>query len=556
LNKANEADIAGVGDARGRTLIERDTWIDSEGNFRRVAAPLGPLVDFVAGIRSSVHAKLVGGFFIGTILLLGLFILSAIVVDRMSRQVNDLNRAQAQVDLARQMEYLITTQSHFRAMALLTDKASYNDSIADAKKEFTKQLNTMEKLSPESAAEINALREIDQRFAGLSSEVLALYEEGKIDEATEAHLRSEHPVSHELESILGQLIVDNTDKLTESVSMFRSRQKIFEIIIVAFSLVSLVVVLMVGFVLSWSFIRPLWKIDNVLARVAKGDFSQQLQIPNRDEFGTLGDNINSMSSELRRLYDEQEHELAERRRLMEALAHRTQELAAANQELESFSYSVSHDLRAPLRSMDGFSHALMEDYSDTLDDNGLDYLHRISAASQRMGELIDDLLTLSRVTRAEISREQIDLSELANSVAQNLREANPGKDVTYKSVDSATVTGDPHLLKVLLENLMGNAWKYSSKQSNPIVEFGMKESDDGTTYFVRDNGAGFDMTFVDKLFNPFQRLHAASEFEGTGIGLATVRRIVNRHGGRVWAEGIVGEGAVFYFTLNQGRQGQ
>ncbi len=226
------------------------------------------------------------------------------------------------------------------------------------------------------------------------------------------------------------------------------------------------------------------------------------------------------------------------------------ELKAVNYELEAFSYSVSHDLRAPLRSIDGFSLALLEDYGERLDDTGQDFLGRIRAATQRMGNLIDDLLTLSRVTRSSINMEAVNLSQIASRIARDLQEGQPERQVEFTIAPGLQGRGDAHLLHVVLENLLNNAWKFTSKQPQSKIELGMMPQASGiTAYFVKDNGAGFDMAYVDKLFSPFQRLHGMQDFPGNGIGLATVQRIIHRHGGRVWAEGLLGQGATFYFTL-------
>jgi PAS domain S-box-containing protein len=235
--------------------------------------------------------------------------------------------------------------------------------------------------------------------------------------------------------------------------------------------------------------------------------------------------------------------------LEQRVQRRTAQLNAFNRELEAFSYSVSHDLRAPLRSIDGFSQILLEDYADELDEEGNDYLKRVRAASQRMGQLIDDLLDLSRMTRSEMRRESVDLSDLAKSFAEELKRSQPERRVEFLIEGGLLVEGDKSLLRVVLENLLRNAWKFTGKQTHARIEFGASEQEDKRAYFVRDNGAGFDMAYADKLFGAFQRLHGGSEFEGTGIGLATVQRIIHRHGGRVWAEGRVGYGATFYFTL-------
>jgi PAS domain S-box-containing protein len=224
-------------------------------------------------------------------------------------------------------------------------------------------------------------------------------------------------------------------------------------------------------------------------------------------------------------------------------------LGAANKELEAFSYSVSHDLRSPLRSIDGFSQALLEDYSDKLDTTGQDYLRRLRGASQKMGELIDGLLRLSRLSRSELHKELIDLGALALEIANRLRESQPEREAEFIFGRDLTAEGDPQLLRALLENLLGNAWKFTGKKPRAIIEFGCTQDGAQKTFYVKDNGAGFDMSYADKLFGAFQRLHDATDFPGTGIGLATVQRIVNRHGGTVRAEGEVGKGATFYFTL-------
>ncbi len=228
------------------------------------------------------------------------------------------------------------------------------------------------------------------------------------------------------------------------------------------------------------------------------------------------------------------------------------ELKAVNHELEAFSYSVSHDLRAPLRSIDGFSQALLEDYSGKLDSTGQDFLGRIRAATQRMGNLIDDLLTLSRVTRSSIRMESVDLSQISHRITNDLRQTQPERQVEVSIEPNLSAHGDAPLLHVVMENLLHNAWKFTSKHPQSKIEVGAIVPENGNlTYFVRDDGAGFNMAYIDKLFSPFQRLHGMQDFPGNGIGLATVQRIIHRHGGRVWAEATLDRGATFYFTLGE-----
>lgn len=224
---------------------------------------------------------------------------------------------------------------------------------------------------------------------------------------------------------------------------------------------------------------------------------------------------------------------------------------AANQELTAFSYSVAHDLRAPLRSIDGFSQALAEDCGDVLTGEGKIYLGFVRESAQRMSALIDDLLSLSQMNQAEMHRDRVDLVVLARSILEGLRRDDPARVVNVIFPEELVVVGDPSLLRVALENVFSNAWKFTAKQKTARIELGTRSEAGATVYFVRDNGAGFDMAYVNKLFGVFQRLHSSSQFEGNGIGLATVQRIIHRHGGRIWAQAEVNVGATFYFTLGE-----
>ena len=241
-----------------------------------------------------------------------------------------------------------------------------------------------------------------------------------------------------------------------------------------------------------------------------------------------------------------EHEIQE---LNEALRRRATELEVSNRELEAFSYSVSHDLRAPLRTIDGFSQALLEDYREQLPPDARHFLERVRNAAQRMAKLIDDLLELSRISRIPVERKQVDVSALAQSIADELRQAEPERKVEFQIAPDLKAEGDAQLLRIAMQNLMNNAWKFTSKVKEAKIEVGPGNGEDEPAFFVRDNGAGFDMSYASKLFGAFQRLHAVTEFPGTGIGLATVQRIIHKHGGRIWAESVVDQGATFYFTL-------
>ena len=283
--------------------------------------------------------------------------------------------------------------------------------------------------------------------------------------------------------------------------------------------------------------RRLDKVTQAAYRFSHGNKTDiKINMTGNDEIVNLAHTFDQMV----------EDKLNNEANLEKQVQERTAALQESNKELEAFSYSVSHDLRAPLRAIDGFSQLLLDDYDERLDDDGKNYLQRIRVASQSMGRLIDDLLVLSRVGRHELQPSKTDLSKQAHKILDQLKELSPHRSVEVSIEPGIVVQGDEKLLQLVMENLIGNAWKYTSKTENGVIEVGSMNSN---TVYVRDNGAGFDMNYVDKLFRPFHRLHGPDEFEGTGVGLATVSRIIGKHGGKVWCEGKVNHGATFYFKL-------
>lgn len=283
--------------------------------------------------------------------------------------------------------------------------------------------------------------------------------------------------------------------------------------------------------------------DEILRNIRELTAAKEIREPARRSLPSEKTVLKKYSELLVHKLEETNNDLDDRVR------ERTSELEAINKELETFSYSVSHDLRAPLRAIDGFTRNILERHAHKLDDAGKADFEHVCAAVRRMYDLIDALLNLSGITRSELKREEVDLSRQAQTILQELRNAEPGRAVQTAVAPGLIVRGDSHLLQVALENLLGNAWKFVGKTSAAKIEIGVIEKDGGPVYFVKDNGAGFDMHYSSKLFGPFQRLHSREEFPGTGIGLATVQRIVHRHGGRIWAVGAVNKGATFYFTL-------
>lgn len=305
---------------------------------------------------------------------------------------------------------------------------------------------------------------------------------------------------------------------------------------------------------TFSIYQPVRKLEAAAERLAEGDLSARSEVSARsDEIGTLGREFDHMAEVIETHVHELE--LAQRQlsglnvELESRVRQRTAELESSNRELEAFNYSVSHDLRAPLRAIDGFSQALLEDYGDKFDGEGRDHLERVKAAANRMGELIDSLLTLSRLTRCEMDTRPCDLSAIATEIIEALRSAEPERTVDVTIQPGVVGQCDKVLMRSVLENLLNNAWKFTGRVEAACIEFGATRVEGEQVYFVRDNGAGFDMRYSNKLFSAFQRLHGQVEFPGVGIGLATVSRIVWRHGGRVWAESAPGQGATFYFTL-------
>lgn len=317
-------------------------------------------------------------------------------------------------------------------------------------------------------------------------------------------------------------------------------------------MISLLAALLISSAFRKSVAQPIIQLAETARTVSRNrDYSVRVA-PAREqnELAVLIDSFNEMlreiqhrDSALQKAHDELEQRVSER----------TRDLESSNRELEAFSYSVSHDLRAPLDLMSGFSYVLVKNYENKLDADGKQSLLSIRAAARRMSELIDDLLNLSRVTTSAMRREEIDLSTFAHEIMEELCRNEPGRKVNFIAPMVANTNADARLLRIIMDNLLRNAWKYTSHHEHAHIEFGAEQQNGQTVYFVKDDGSGFDSRSIERLFQPFQRLHSAAEFPGNGIGLATVRRIVQRHGGRVWAEGAVEKGATFYFTLGIGR---
>ncbi len=365
-------------------------------------------------------------------------------------------------------------------------------------------------------------------------------EDQDVDEAQQDHIYDQEQPLTMANQLVGRVRFGISTHAIEQANIKALKQgAIFSLMIIVITVILLIIA-------SGFLTRHLRSLAQGAQKIAEGDLDVIIISDAKDEVGDTARAFNTMVTSLKTAREEMRilNEQLEQR-----VIERTEQLVMVNRELEAFSYSVSHDLRAPLRGIDGFSQALLEDYDNTLDDSGKAMLNRVRAASQRMAQLINDLLNLSRVTRHEMRIEPVDLSLLAHSIAHDLQHAHPERQAVFSIMEGLSTHGDPRLLRIALENLFNNAWKFTSKYTHADIQLGMYHDSGEAIFFVRDNGAGFDMTYAGKLFSPFQRLHTATEFEGTGIGLATVQRIIHRHGGRIWVQAAIGQGASFYFTL-------
>ena len=390
-------------------------------------------------------------------------------------------------------------------------------------------------LEPEHAAILAALRARRATAPQLFAELGALRDGDFANTAMREHFEAQ---------LVTRLLIGQQDSLIDA---FRLTELAYTRIEVAqrremtIALAGLALLALVFGSLSWlvrrHLLMPIIRLQSAAQEVAAGNLNLDLGQPANDEIGDLERNFDTMTQTLRETFG--------------ALELNNHELLAANQELEAFSYSVSHDLRAPLRSIDGFARVLIEDHADQLDADGRDALARVLGASQRMGQLIEDLLQLSQVTRAEIDVMRTDLSAMARAVTAEIDGQASGRVVEWAIEPNLHIEADPTLLRIALQNLLHNAWKFTARTAQPVIRVGAEQRGGKTEYYVADNGAGFDMAYADRLFGAFQRLHRAEDFGGGGIGLAIVKRIIRRHGGELRAEAKVGEGACFHFTVNK-----
>lgn len=408
--------------------------------------------------------------------------------------------------------------------------------------------------TPKDAVDIEALSLIESDFAGdtVSDFSVRFVSDSSNDLLAEESMQVVTPVfnGQELWGVLrcGISLVGLQASIDARIEQWDEKMRQIRIFYISVAAAFILFGFLVALIFTQRLLRAVSQLDKGVKEVSAGDLNYRLSMDGLlcSEFGSFATSFNRMTSNLEISHGQLDEY---NRSLEKKVAERTIELERSNKELEAFNYSVSHDLRAPLRSIEGFSQALSEEYEDSIDEMGHDYLRRVRSAATRMGHLIDDMLRLSRLGRQEMEISDIDLSELANNVVEKLKGEETERQIHYQVESGLKVRGDQSLLAIALDNLIGNAWKYSSRVERAEIIFGKTVNKGMPCFYVKDNGAGFDMRYADKLFGAFQRLHKNSEFEGSGIGLATVARIIHRHGGSVWAESEVDKGATFYFEL-------
>jgi signal transduction histidine kinase/ActR/RegA family two-component response regulator len=529
-------------------LVESRLAADSamtvvEPRLPRFTGWLRPVVDAVARINASVHRKLLSGFLAGALLLVAMAILSLVVIGRMNERVGDLNHLQEKVSRAQQMLYSVTAQSHYRAMALLTRDDKYNVQIATEKQKFTDLLNQMEQADPAEAAFFHSVRATNDAFAVSSAKALALFNAGDIPGATSLHLDEEHPASHVLEAAMRTLITEAGDQMVQARASFESDRTLLTSTVIAFSATSVVVALMLGFVFSWPIILPVRKMQRTLAGVTRGDFTQRVQVPNRDEFGSLARDLNNTTERLAHLFEDQQ-----------ALGRRLEltnvSLARATEAKSRFLTSVSHELRTPMNAILGFTDALLAGVDGPLNDEQKASLGWVQRGGRDLLGLINEILDLSKIEAGKLTldAQPFDPRELVESVVAQHRSLAAQKGIRFAWVDAgapAEVVLDRQRVRQILVNLFGNALKFTREGEVHVETSGANES--VFKVAVRDTGPGIDPDEHEAIFEEFRQ--AVGDEGGSGLGLAISRRLARAMGGDITLDSESGRGSVFFLRL-------
>ncbi len=531
-------------DRRGVDATNRDRAGDvAEPRLPRFTGMLRPIVDAVARIDASVHRKLLFGFLTGAVLLVGMAILSLLIIARMNDRMTDIDGLQDKSSRAQQMLYLVTAQSHFRAMALLTEDDSYNVQIADAKRTFGELLEAMERADPAEASFFDEVRAANDEYAASSDAVLALYSAGDLVAATALHIEEEHAVSHVLEAQMRTLIDSAGTEMMAARSAFQADRSLLTAMVIAFSAVSVAVALFLGYALSWAFILPVRKMERALAAITAGDFAQRVDVPNRDELGTLARDLNATSV---RLAEQIEGERA----LSDRLSDTNESLARASEAKSRFLASVSHELRTPMNAILGFTDALLAGVDGPLNAEQRTSLGWVQRGGRDLLGLINEILDLSRIEsgKLEIDAQPFEPGELVESVVAQHRSLAAQKGIQLTLVDLGAppeVTLDRQRVRQILVNLLGNALKFTD-QGEVSVEVG-GAAEGAFHVAVRDTGPGIPTDKHQTIFEEFGRADGTAP--GTGLGLAISRRLARVMGGEVTLESRPGQGSTFHVTL-------
>jgi signal transduction histidine kinase len=517
----------------------------AEPKMPRFTGWLRPLVEAVARVKAGVHRKLLFGFLIGAVLLVAMALLSLLVIRQMNNRMIELDEAQVKAGRAQEMLYAVTAQSHYRAMALLLPDlaARYNGQVEDAKATFAQLLDELHRAEPENAAFYEEVRTVNEEYRLSGQKVLALIDQGRIDEAAEVHLSEEHPTSHTLETSMKTLIAMAKDEMAAAQSDFRSAHGLFTGMVIAFSAVAVIVALMLGFVLSWAFILPVRKMQRALADITAGNFDQRVDVPNRDEFGSLARDLNTTSERLSTLFDEQ-------RRLATRLGETNASLERASEAKSRFLANVSHELRTPMTSILGFTDAVLAGVDGPLNPDQETSLRWVQRGGQDLLGLINEILDLSKIEAGKLTLdiEPFDPRELVETVVAQHRSLAAQKGIRFGWHDAGTpseVVLDRQRVRQILVNLVGNALKFTEVGE---VEVTSAQTDDARFHVaVRDTGPGISPEQQEVIFEEFQQVEATAP--GTGLGLSISRRLAGAMGGDVTFESEPGRGSVFHMIL-------
>ncbi|HET9879418.1 MAG TPA: ATP-binding protein [Candidatus Limnocylindria bacterium] len=514
-----------------------------EPQLPRFTRWLRPAVDFVARIDASVHRKLLFGFLAGALLLVGMAILSLVVINRMDARMQELDGLREKSARAQQALYSITGQSHYRAMALLTLDDRYNLQIADAKATFTGLVDAMAEADPDEALFFAEIRDVNDGFNASSEEVLELYEAGDIEAATQLHINEEHTASHVLEAQMRGLIQSAEGEAAVAQAAFGADKTLLALIVVAFSAAAVGIAMGLGFALSWAFILPVRKMERALAAITNEDFTQRVDVPNRDELGSLARDVNTTTARLAQLFDEQ-------RALASRLGATNESLSRANLAKSQFLASVSHELRTPMNAILGFTDALLAGVDGPLNEEQTASLGWVQRGGRDLLGLINEILDLSKIEAGKltIDPQPFDPRELVESVVAQHRSLASQKGIELRWEDQGTpeeVTLDRQRVRQILVNLVGNALKFTDQGEVVALSGGAAE---GRLHVaVRDTGPGIPTDQHEVIFEEFRQ--AAGEAVGTGLGLAISRRLARVMGGDVTVESEPGRGTTFNLIL-------